>query len=78
MAIALASEIHAFEQLHTALNNLLARQLAMGQLEAARETFAAMKRNVERHSTDTRRRWVTVIAAELALIEPATGRKRVE
>ena len=50
----------------------------MGQLEAARETFAAMKRNVERHSTDTRRRWVTVVAAELAMIEPATGRKRVE
>ncbi len=68
VAIALASEIHAFEQLHTALNNLLAGQLSMGQLEAARETFAAMKRNVERHSTDTRRRWVTVVAAELAMM----------
>jgi class 3 adenylate cyclase/tetratricopeptide (TPR) repeat protein len=66
-AIALASEIHAFEQLHTALNNLFATQLAMAQLEAARETLAAMKRNTERHSTDARRRWSAVITSELHL-----------
>jgi hypothetical protein len=66
-AIALASEIHAFEQLHTALNNLFATQLAMAQLEAARETLAAMNRNTERHSTDSRRRWSAVITSELHL-----------
>jgi tetratricopeptide (TPR) repeat protein len=67
-AIALATEIHAFEQLHTALNNLAATQLAAGQLEAARETVAAMKLNAERHSTDTRRRWVTVLTAEFQMM----------
>jgi hypothetical protein len=43
-AIALASEVHAFEQLHTALNNLAATRIAMGQLKAAQEAVAAMKR----------------------------------
>jgi tetratricopeptide (TPR) repeat protein len=67
-AIALASEIHAFEQLHTALNNLAARQVALGQLEAAHETVAAMKRNAERHSTDARRRWMVVLTAEFHMM----------
>ncbi len=67
-AIALATEIHAFEQLHNALNNLAARQIAMGQLEAALETNAAMRQNAELHSTDTRRRWIAVTSAEFQLM----------
>ena len=59
--------VHAFEQLQIALNNLFATQLAMAQLEAARETLAALKRNAERHSTDARRGWIAVIPLELEL-----------
>lgn len=47
-AIQLAKEIHAHERLHTALNNFMEKQLGLGQLDAALETFAAMKRNLER------------------------------
>jgi class 3 adenylate cyclase/tetratricopeptide (TPR) repeat protein len=68
-AIALGSEIHAIEQLQSAFNNLLARQVAMGQLEAAHETFAAMKGNDERHSTEARRRWIEVVTADLHMID---------
>ena len=68
-AIALASEIHAFEQLHTALNNLTMVQIGMGQLEAAHKSLAAIKRNAERHATPSRLRWVEVLGAELAQLD---------
>ena len=68
-AIALASEIHAFEQLHNALNNLTVVQIGMGQLEAAHKSLAAIKRNAERHATPSRLRWVEVLGAELAHLD---------
>ena len=68
-AIALASEIHAFEQLHTALNNLTVVQLGMGQLEAAHKSLAAIKRNAERHATPSRLRWVEALDAEFAQLD---------
>jgi len=68
-AIALASEIHAFEELHTALNNLAVVQISMGQLEAAHESLAEIKRNAEQHATPSRLRWVQVLTAEFGLLE---------
>jgi class 3 adenylate cyclase/tetratricopeptide (TPR) repeat protein len=68
-AIALASEIHAFEQVHTAWNNLSVVQIGMGQLEAAQESLAAIKRNAERHATPSRLRWIDVLGVEFGLMD---------
>lgn len=68
-AIRLATEIHAYDRLHTALNNLMQKQLGHGQLEAALETFAAMKRNLERYMTESERRWILMLDGDLAFIE---------
>ncbi|MGB2874635.1 MAG: AAA family ATPase [Gaiellaceae bacterium] len=64
-SIALASEIHAFDQLHSVLNNVLTIYVARGQLEKARETFTTMKENIERHPTVSRQRWVLNIGGDL-------------
>ena len=68
-AIRLATEIHSYDRLHTALNNFMQKQLGHGQLEAALETFAAMKRNLERYMTDSERRWILMLDGDLAFIE---------
>jgi tetratricopeptide (TPR) repeat protein len=68
-SIALATEIHSSEHVHTALNNLAVIQIAMGQLEAAHESLAAIKRNAERYATPSRLRWVEVIDTEFGLID---------
>ena len=68
-AIRLATEIHAYDRLHTALNNLMQKQLAHGQLGAALETFSAMKRNLERYMTESERRWILMLDGDLAFIE---------
>ena len=68
-AIALASEIHAFEQIHTAWNNLCVVQIGMGQLDAAHESLAAIKRNAERHATPSRLRWIEVLGLEFDLMD---------
>ena len=72
-SIALASETHAFEQLHSSLNNLLTRQVALGRLEEARETFALMLENFERHGTHHRRGWVLNIEADINYMEGNWG-----
>ncbi|MDQ2910244.1 MAG: hypothetical protein M3R39_04410, partial [Actinomycetota bacterium] len=68
-AIALASEIHAFDQLHSAYNNSLGAQVALGEVQAAWDIFALMSENAERHPTDNRRRWIRIAKAELFMIE---------
>jgi hypothetical protein len=68
-AIRLATEIHAYDRLHTALNNLMQKQLGLGQLEAALETFSAMKRNLERYVTETERRWILMLEGNVSFIE---------
>jgi tetratricopeptide (TPR) repeat protein len=68
-AIALAEEIHAYEHLHSAFNNLMTRQVALGQLDEAWETLAAMKRNFERSPTKARKRWLHNIEAELGFVK---------
>ena len=67
-AIALANEIHAFERLHTAYNNLLAKQIESGQVEKGRETLAALKLNAERHPTHSRKFWIVLNHADLSMI----------
>jgi class 3 adenylate cyclase len=67
-AIRLGTEIHAYDRLHTALNNFMEKQLGLGQLEAALETFEAMKRNLERYVTEGERRWVLMIQGNLDFI----------
>jgi class 3 adenylate cyclase/tetratricopeptide (TPR) repeat protein len=64
-SIALAREIHAFEQLHDALNNFMTNYVKRGELDAAWETFAAMKENFERHPAHGRGRWIDHIEADL-------------
>jgi len=68
-AIRLAKETYAHERLHTALNNLMQKQLGLGQLEAGLETFAEMKRNLERYVTESERRWVLMLDGNFAFIE---------
>jgi tetratricopeptide (TPR) repeat protein len=68
-AIRLATEIHAYDRLHTALNNFMEKQLGLGQLEAALETFSAMQRNMERYVTETERRWILMLTGNFAFIE---------
>jgi class 3 adenylate cyclase len=68
-AIRLATEIHAYPQLQTALNNYMQKQLALGQLEAARESFEQMKRNMERYVTEVQRRWVLGLEGNLEFLE---------
>jgi tetratricopeptide (TPR) repeat protein len=68
-AIRLATESHAYDRLHTALNHLMQKQLGLGQLEAALETFSAMKRNLERYVTETERRWILMLEGNLPFIE---------
>jgi hypothetical protein len=65
-SIELASQAHVFEHLHSALNNLMARQIGRGWLEQAQETLDAMKLNLERHPSDAERRWVEAVEAELS------------
>ncbi|MGB2874636.1 MAG: AAA family ATPase [Gaiellaceae bacterium] len=64
-AIELATRIHAFERLQTAQNNLLAKQVELGYLEAAQETFGEMQRNLERHSTHLRMLWNKNVSGDL-------------
>ena len=45
------------------------KQLGLGQLEAALETFSAMKRNLERYITETERRWILMLEGNFAFIE---------
>jgi class 3 adenylate cyclase/tetratricopeptide (TPR) repeat protein len=68
-AIALATEIHSFERLHTAYNNLLAKQVELGKLKEGRETFAAMKLNADGHSTHSRMQWISLNSADLSMME---------
>jgi len=68
-AIRLAKEIHAYDRLHTALNNLMQKELGFGQLEAALETFSAMKQNLERYVTETERRWILMLEGNMPFIE---------
>jgi tetratricopeptide (TPR) repeat protein len=67
-AIRLATEIHAYDRLHSALNNFMEKQLGLGQLEAALETFSAMQRN-ERYVTETERRWILMLTGNFAFIQ---------
>jgi tetratricopeptide (TPR) repeat protein len=68
-AIRLATEIHAHDRLHTALNNFIEKQLGLGRLEAALESFSAMKRNLERYVTEAERRWVLQLQGNFDFIE---------
>ena len=68
-AIRLATEVHAYDRLHTALNNYMEKQLGLGQLEAALETFSVMQRNLERYSTETERRWTLMLTGSFAFIQ---------
>ena len=65
-SIELASQTHAFEHLHSALNNLMARQIGRGWLEQAQETLDEMKLNLERHPADAERRWINAVEAEIS------------
>ena len=65
-SIELASRTHAFEHLHSALNNLMARQIGRGWLEQAQETLDEMKLNLERHPADAERRWINAVEAEIS------------
>src|SRR5215213_1544232 len=64
-SIELAGQAHAYEHLHSALNNLMARQMGRGWLEQALETLDAMKLNLERHPAAAERRWVNAVEAEI-------------
>jgi len=64
-SIELAAQTHAYEHLHSALNNLMARQLGRGWLEQAQETLEAMKLNLERRPAAAERRWVNAVEAEI-------------
>jgi len=68
-SIDLASEAHAYEQLHSSLNNLMTRQVALGRLDEARRSFGRMLENHERHGTHHRRGWVLNIEADLNYME---------
>jgi class 3 adenylate cyclase/tetratricopeptide (TPR) repeat protein len=68
-SIALALEIHAFDQLHSSYNNLFSAQLCLGDIVAAKETFPLMEENARKHPTDYRRRWIQVAKAELLMID---------
>ena len=65
-SIAVATETHAHEHLHSALNNLLARQINLGRAKDARETYARMQENLERYPAEAERRWVHGVGVELA------------
>ena len=79
-AIALAQDVHDSEQLQSALNNLMARQVASGQLDEALETFDAMERNLEGEPSDARRRWVAVVGTDMEFMTGnwAEARRRAE
>jgi tetratricopeptide (TPR) repeat protein len=64
LSVVLAAEAQVYEHLHSALNNLMARQVALARLDAARETLAAMRLNFERHPSDSERRWLLSVEAE--------------
>jgi hypothetical protein len=68
-SIALAGETHAFEQLQSSLNNKMTRLVALGRLDEADETFAAMKENFERYGTHHRRGWMLNIDADISYIK---------
>jgi class 3 adenylate cyclase/tetratricopeptide (TPR) repeat protein len=63
-AIALARELHDGEQLQSALNNLMARQVSLGRLDEALETLAAIERSQQREATVARQRWVAVVRTD--------------
>ena len=63
------SDARAFEHLHSALNNLMARQIGRGWLEQAQETLDEMKLNLERHPADAERRWINGVAGTAQLHE---------
>jgi tetratricopeptide (TPR) repeat protein len=67
-AIAIATEARSPNQLQNALNNLLTRQVSLGRLEEAAETLVACRRNLDRHPTSGRRRWVGLAELELAVL----------
>jgi tetratricopeptide (TPR) repeat protein len=79
-AIALAKDVHDSEQLQSALNNLMARQVASGQLDKALETFDAMERNLEGEPSDARRRWVAVVGTDMEFMTGnwAEARRRAD
>ena len=68
-SIARANETQSFNQLQSALNNLMTRRVALGQLEEARETFGLLQANLARSPTHHRRGWVMTIQAELSYSE---------
>jgi tetratricopeptide (TPR) repeat protein len=65
-AIALGSEMRLYEQLHSTFNNKMARQIELGELHDAQDTFAQLKANLERFSTDHEARWVREVEGEMA------------
>ena len=64
-AIALATEVRAFSQLHTALNNKATRLVGLGRLAEAAAVQTEMEANLQNDSNIATRWWVGASAVEL-------------